>query len=110
MNTESNKFKKSIRISHNHDAPAPGGTTSGGTATEETTEETSNETGNSGKFDGTSVVNTAINGVTDILEALLRKPDSYITNITQKDNTGLYIGIGAGVLVLIALIFVLFKK
>lgn len=103
MNTESNKFKKSIRISHNHDAPAPGETTTG--------ETTTGETGNSGKFDGTSVVNTAINGVTDIFEAWLRKPDTYITNNnTPKDNTNLYIGIGAGALVLIALIFVLFKK
>lgn len=106
MKTESKKFEKNIVISH-HDncgdpnCTLPDTTTGGETAT------------NSGKFDWNEFASGAVTDVTKMLSEFFRKTPATVNttnNVTPTDNTGLYLGIGAGALVLIVILVVLLKK
>lgn len=105
MNTKSKKFERNILISHHDNCGDPSCTlpdTTGG------------ETGtNSGKFDWNKFAGDAVTDVTKMISELFRKTPASVNttnNVTPTNNTGLYLGIGAGALVLIVLLVVLLKK
>ena len=105
MKTKSKKFEKKVVISHCETCGDPNHNPTG----------KEGETGtNSGKFDWDSVVTTGLNSISDIVTSIWGKQPTYNTynnnNNDNKSNTGLYVSLGAGALVLIVLLVVLLKK
>lgn len=106
MNTESKKLQGAVSYHNNCGNPD---CTLPDTAD---TSSTASQNSQSGKLDATSVVNTAINGVTDVLTSLFKKTPDTVTNntTTVQDNTSMYVAAGVGGLLLVVLVFVLLKK
>ncbi|MBQ8761345.1 MAG: hypothetical protein IJZ06_08000 [Bacteroidales bacterium] len=104
MNTKSKKFKRNTVVSHHDNCGDPNCTLP---------DTTTGAENNSGKFDWNEFAGGAVKDVTNMLSEWLRKTPSTVntTNVTPpKDNTGLYVGLGAGALVLVVLLVVLLKK
>lgn len=103
MNTKSKKFKRNTVVSHHNNCGDPNCTLPDTTTGAET---------NSGKFDWPKFAGGVVTDVTNMLSELFRKTPSTVntTNVTPPDNTGLYVGLGAGALVLVVLLVVLLKK